>query len=200
MYRNVVLSSDNRNLLQFQSLEPFIRDDRLFRYKIHLDGEIFDRILSLAFSLVDIFNRAEYRVKQREILYRSFEVLLRTIILEYEKLYPEYRPRHNFIKVIIDYISRNLTEKINLDSLAAITGLTKQYISSAFKEKLKISIIDYINNEKIQYACNLLDSTDKSIYEIMSQSGFNSVSNFIFCFKKHMNTTPGRYRNKSWKK
>ena len=56
--------------------------------------------------------------------------------------------------------------------------------------------MDYLMEMRIQYAQDLLVSTDASVMEIATQAGYYSVSSFSKRFKQITNLTPKEYRQK----
>lgn len=100
---------------------------------------------------------------------------------------------------IRSYINHHLFEKIVISDIAEYTGLTPNYMSNLFKDRMGISIHNYIQKEKIGIACNMLMHTDMSISDIAVYLGFKSQSNFGAVFKKWQHLTPTEYRDKSYR-
>lgn len=94
----------------------------------------------------------------------------------------------------IDYIYDNLHEKISLDDLASIAGLSTSYISKLFHSEVGITIAQYIQNKKIEVARNLLMFTEYSTSDIANYLQFSSESYFIAVFKKTCGITPKKFR------
>ena len=55
--------------------------------------------------------------------------------------------------------------------------------------------LDFINSTRIEKACTLLKSTEKSILSISEQVGYHSISSFNRYFIKVMGVSPRAYRN-----
>ena len=97
---------------------------------------------------------------------------------------------------IKEYMNNNYTRnELSLIEMADYFDITPQYLSNYFKNKEGENIIDYITNLRIQKAKNLLENTDLTIKEIISQIGYLDASSFNRKFKKLTGYTPGEYRS-----
>lgn len=99
------------------------------------------------------------------------------------------------IKKILSYCIEHYTEPLTLESLAKELYLNKYYISHIFKERMNTSYKDFINQLRIERACDLLKE-DVSITEVAYASGFSSVRTFNRAFFKYMDMTPRDYMKK----
>ena len=57
-----------------------------------------------------------------------------------------------------------------------------------------VTIFEYLNQIKIELACNLLMDNELSIIEIGFDSGFNNLSHFNKQFKRIIGMPPSQYR------
>lgn len=99
------------------------------------------------------------------------------------------------VTACIEYIYAHIKERITIEDLAAHTNLSTSYLSRLFKEEVGISISDYIREQKIEKAQNLLKYCDYSLIEITNYLSFSSQSHFIQLFKKLVGMTPKKYRD-----
>ena len=95
---------------------------------------------------------------------------------------------------IILYCTQNFTRELSLDDMADEMHLSKYHISHLLNDKLGISFNGYINMLRINYSCEMLRKTDKSIADISEESGFGSIRTFNRVFSQVMNMTPCDYR------
>lgn len=93
---------------------------------------------------------------------------------------------------ILDYIDSHLTEKLSLDHLATHFFTSKYTICHIFKRKTGLTLVTYINMNRIRLSCMLLKQ-GKSVQEAAFQSGFLSSEHFIRVFTNYVGTTPGKY-------
>ena len=101
------------------------------------------------------------------------------------------------IPTILDFIENNLTETITLDKLSAISGLSKKYLCRIFKEYASVTIVDYINELRIENACYEMSVQGKNVTQAALESGFNDLSYFCKIFKKYKGITPKEYQKNS---
>lgn len=103
--------------------------------------------------------------------------------------------KQDLAKVIATYVYENISDnQLSIMSVAEQFGLSTSYVSRVFKEKYNITILEYINKNRISLAKQLLTETDKTIETIVTEVGYFDTSSFIRKFKKVVGTTPGEYR------
>ena len=96
---------------------------------------------------------------------------------------------------IVEYIKHHINDPmLSVDSIAEYVSLSPQYMRIIFKEGMRTSIINYIINERIIKAKELLRETDLNVVEIGERCGFNTKSNFFATFKRETGMTPSQYR------
>lgn len=95
------------------------------------------------------------------------------------------------------YIYHHLHFDITLKDLAAYVHLSPRYLSHIFKEEVGISVVDYIQLERVEEAKKLLRFSSYSFAEISRFLNFASQSYFIKIFQKHTGLTPLQYRKQS---
>lgn len=101
---------------------------------------------------------------------------------------------HVVVKAV-DFISRNLHNDINIADICSNCGVSESYLRIRFKHDVGKSIVEYINEQKIEEAKMLLKYTDYSLMEISEYLSFSSQSYFTTVFKKNCGQTPAEYKN-----
>ncbi|MBH0230694.1 AraC family transcriptional regulator [Halobacillus yeomjeoni] len=94
------------------------------------------------------------------------------------------------------YILNNLTEELTLKDIAADLNVHPNYLSGIFTKETGISISQFINEQRVNEAKELLSITDYSLMEISILLGYNSQSYFTRVFKKHTGIGPKEFRKK----
>jgi len=100
------------------------------------------------------------------------------------------------INKILNFIEMNYANKITLDDISQLIGMSPSATSRFFKTKTKNNFNYYLTNHRIGKAAQMLTETEKFISEICYSCGFNNISNFNMVFKKKKNCTPNEYRMK----
>lgn len=95
---------------------------------------------------------------------------------------------------VTNYIKKNCSEKLTLDTLAREVYLSKSYLSSIFKDETGVSLTDYITNVRIEKSKKLLTGEGIAISEIALMCGFKDQSYFSKVFKKETGISPKKYR------
>ena len=95
---------------------------------------------------------------------------------------------------VCKYIDMNYRNDITLDDMASYANINKYYMTRTFKSVLGYPPIQYLIRRRIGEAQFLLVETEKSVSEIATEVGFNTLSHFSSTFSKVLSTTPGKYR------
>ena len=81
-----------------------------------------------------------------------------------------------------------------INDLSRITGLNEKKLQFGFKEVYNQTIYGCLFEHKMDLARRLLLDTEKTIYEIALECGYEHVSHFTTAFKKRFGITPGGIR------
>ncbi len=112
-----------------------------------------------------------------------------------DELTTQNKGEERTIRVTIAYIQKHYSDSgLNLDSLCHFTGYSKSYLCTVFKRMTGISINTYINKCRIDTACHLLMTTDKTLEQIADEVGFANQRYFCQVFKTYMKQTPKKFR------
>jgi len=98
------------------------------------------------------------------------------------------------IKKVLQYIDAHVREKIEIDTLAQLSGWHKQYFIRVFQRATKLTPYQYILNQKVEKAAVMITTTESTFSNIAFEYGFLSYGNFNRAFKKVKGVTPERYR------
>ena len=104
------------------------------------------------------------------------------------------RPHNETVERICAYLAANYQQKFSLTEVAAKFYLSPYYLSRLFRRVTGQSIVDYINNRRIEAAQKLLENTELSISAVAEQTGFASAAHFRRVFREVMGTGPLQYR------
>lgn len=101
------------------------------------------------------------------------------------------------IKEILQYIQKNYSQNITLESLSQQFSLSSEHISRIFKKETGFNFIEYLTTIRMHEAEQLLLSdTKKSIADIAFQCGFNDSNYFSERFKQFNKVSPSQFRKK----
>ncbi|NJM96148.1 MAG: helix-turn-helix transcriptional regulator [Phormidesmis sp. RL_2_1] len=99
------------------------------------------------------------------------------------------------LRQILDYIDVHLDQEIKLADLAQLLDISQFHFSRLFKQSLGISPYQYLLQQRVECAKQLLKNTDRLITDIALACGFNSHSHLSKQFKQLTGMTPKAYRS-----
>jgi two-component system response regulator YesN len=97
---------------------------------------------------------------------------------------------------ITEILQENVENKITLDRLAQEVNMNVNYLCRVFKQDTGRSIVQYMNELKINKAIELLKLPDTRIKEVASQVGIDDPFYFNRVFKKIVGLSPSDFRKK----
>ena len=110
-----------------------------------------------------------------------------------------YRPKSSNQRVIeetVQYIKNNISDELSLEILSERVNFSKVYFHRLFRSSTGKKLREYIEEQRIKAAIELLTSTDKTLAQIAYECGFSSQSYFSYAFKKKNGSTPREYAKK----
>ena len=96
-----------------------------------------------------------------------------------------------YLKQVLEYIRRDYTKHLNLDTIGREIGLSGGYLSRKIKALTGLSFLDILQRHRIEVAQDLMKH-DKSLkyYEIAEKVGFSSYKRFSGVFRNICGYTP----------
>ena len=101
----------------------------------------------------------------------------------------------NKLKQVIEYIHINYTQPISLQTLSEICFMSPNYFCHYFKQEIGKTPIGFINEYRIEKACEMLSESKAPISEIALSVGFDNFSYFIRKFREYKRVAPKKYRS-----
>ncbi len=98
------------------------------------------------------------------------------------------------INHVLTFIGKNLSQELREADLAALAGQSVSAFSRYFRRHTGVPFVQYVNQLRIDLACQLLLSDELSITGICYQVGFNNLSNFNRQFLQIKGMSPSRWR------
>ncbi len=98
------------------------------------------------------------------------------------------------LRQVLDYIDTHLDGNIKLADLARLLDISQFHFSHLFKQSIGMSPYQYLIQQRIERAKQLLKHTDRLIVDIALECGFNSHSHLSKQFRQFTGMTPKAYR------
>ncbi|GAA0890832.1 helix-turn-helix domain-containing protein [Fulvivirga kasyanovii] len=95
-----------------------------------------------------------------------------------------------------EYIEKNYQEKIAIDDLVSILGVSRRSFERRFKKATNNTIAEYMQRVKVEAAKRDFELSRKNINEVMYDVGYSDSKAFRNLFKRLTGLTPVEYRNK----
>ena len=89
---------------------------------------------------------------------------------------------------------------LDVNVLAQLYDMSPVYLGRLYLERTGMKITEYIQENRIRFACSELRYSYKSIKEIAMLSGYRDAGYFNKVFRRKMNMTPVEYRERYWEK
>lgn len=98
------------------------------------------------------------------------------------------------VDAVIDAIHEFSNKEISLKTLASQLNMHPSYLGNIFHQQTGYYFNDYLNEERLKYAAELMKETGLKMKEIVDQSGFSSQTYFNRLFKRKYGTSPLAWR------
>lgn len=94
------------------------------------------------------------------------------------------------------YIDTHYRENLTLKGIAKEFYMNPVYMGQLFKNTFGMYFKEYFLQVRMNEAKRLLRQTDRKVYEIAEDVGFNNADYFVTQFEKLIGVSPSKYRNK----
>lgn len=173
------------------------KTDELSSWNIQLDDYFLSNNKSLASATNNIMRIAMEDNTQKDILadFAIKELLIKLMQTQARNIVERnVINHHSRLHFVVDYIKNNLHQKLSIESISKLAYVSKTGFFKMFKEEFGISPNDFIINERIKKAKQLL-GLKNSIKEVADLTGFSDTNYFTRVFKQLVGITPKLYQN-----
>ena len=148
---------------------------------------------NLGYALKDLITYLQKENTQKDYL---ASILFQRMLLELAYCVNENKQCTGmyYLRKACSYIEENLCETLKVPEIAAYTGINKSYLQLLFSRFLHCTIIDYVNQRRMERAVFYLTNSTSSITDIAFAIGYNSRQHFAHTFEKYYQMSPLKYR------
>lgn len=100
------------------------------------------------------------------------------------------------LTAVFHYIDLHLSENITLTEAADIGCMSVPSLCKKFKEKTGMTMVQYMNEKRIERAKFLLKNQKNTLEQVAEQTGFSNANYLVRVFKKVTGQTVSEYRKK----
>ena len=97
------------------------------------------------------------------------------------------------LKTVLDYIHLHYADALSIKELAAQCYFSEYYFMRFFKKHMHMTVIEYLNNLRMEKAVELFEQGYTSIIEVSMSVGFHSLSYFHKVFREKFSITPKQF-------
>jgi AraC family transcriptional regulator len=98
------------------------------------------------------------------------------------------------LRRVKEFINANLDEDLGLAEISAVADLSQFHFARAFRKSTGLTPQQFLMQQRIERAKELLSTDDLPIVEVSLRTGFKNQSHFTSLFRKFTNLTPKVWR------
>lgn len=98
------------------------------------------------------------------------------------------------VTTLIDHVSQTHHRPLEASELARAVGLSVDRLAHLVRDRLGVSLMEYVTRFRVEVARHLIAVTDLPLEEIADRAGFASASHLSRVFLHHTGHRPGAYR------
>ena len=191
---------DGAHSLEYEYLIPFLEWGTNFQNKISRQGIYTERMFQI---LQEMEEEYEGRTEGWKLMIKADILRLLTVLVRH---YQTGEPQRESLSVrkkqmkrlenALVYIKENFDKKITLEEAASMAYMSPNYFSAYFKRVTGKNLREYLVEQRVLKAAELLKNSSLNLMEIEQECGFTNTSNFYRLFKKQMGISPGEMRKK----
>ena len=94
----------------------------------------------------------------------------------------------------MEFMHEHLAQDVRLEQIAEVLNLSAFHFAHQFRNSTGQTPYQYLLDQRMDYAKDLLQSTEFSVQAIGALTGFRSPTNFVRAFRERVGATPGEWR------
>ena len=175
-------------------LAPRSPGPRAFKERLHLSAVEMEPVSALISSMKTEFDG---RAEGWRTVVRSQFLLLATHL---SRLYGRHKQRQLTPLVrmarVVSHVRREFHQPLRVEDLAAMACLSVSQFQRRFKSIYQTTPIKFINQVRLQAACDQLRDPNRQVTQVAMECGFASGAFFSSQFKATMGESPSAYRRR----
>ena len=98
------------------------------------------------------------------------------------------------LQLLLDHLHTHYSSPLSLTELSARIPMSRENCCRFFRQMTGRTISGYLNDYRISRGTHLLNTTDLTVSDIASMTGFSSASRFAAAFRTKTGLSPSEYR------
>ena len=99
------------------------------------------------------------------------------------------------VRDLLSWLRDHLTDDLSVAALARQINLSERQFTRVFKAEVGATAADHVEAVRLESACRLLETTNRTIEQIAKTCGFGTPETMNRTFRRRLNTTPGDHRH-----
>jgi len=99
------------------------------------------------------------------------------------------------IRNLLAWIRDHLTDDLTLPALARQASVSERQLTRVFKAQVGTTAASHVEAVRLDSACRLLETTNRTIEQIAKACGFGTPESMNRAFQRRLSTTPGAHRH-----
>lgn len=143
---------------------------------------------------VDNFNTFQ----QEDLLEKKIKI--RTFLLD---VFTKYFVKQNnnaesevptWLENVCEQMKKTENFTVGIKRMVELSGKTQEHLARSMQKFYRVTLSEYINDLRLNYAVNLISSTNFKVTEICYEAGFGNISTFYSLFKAKHGISPKKFR------
>lgn len=147
----------------------------------------------LMMLLLEVYCNREVAVKAAKIFSVDMD---RSCQLYFGSFMPMEDHSDELVKHAQNEIKKNYSTASTIEEIISEVPASRRNLVRRFKQVTGVTPIEYLQKTRIEAAKQLLETSKRSVTEVMLESGYNDSKIFRSVFKKNVGMTPKMYREK----
>lgn len=171
-----------------QYLTGWLEDHLMDEYRFY-SGKVVDKLDAVRISLLSCLEKKKEREADQAVVDKQ------AIKDEVKTLNPKEEQQKKLKKEILAYLEGHYRdEDLSQTSVADAFQITNYTLSRMFKNQVGVGFTEYVNSKRLEYAKELLLTTNYSVREISVMVGFANDNYFSRIFKATVGMSPTAFR------
>ena len=171
---------------------------KMFSSDYHLEEKIPFYAYRASRHIRSIVAELEQEYFRKDVNYQwDIKLNLLHLLIHFQRFRDSEEPESAHEQVVASIrrmIETDFRRPFQLSDLSKRFGLSRQHLCHLYKKSTERTIIEDVNEHRLDYAAELLWNSAKQISEICYECGFNDLSYFYRIFKQRFGCNPGSFR------
>lgn len=134
--------------------------------------------------------------KDKKQLKLHVRMLLAEIFTNYFSHYEssEKNTMPRWLKNLADTMKKPENFMYGAEKMTELSGKSREHLARSVKKHFGVTLSEFINDLRMNYAANLLINTNFSVLDVCFECGFQNVSWFYSVFENKYGVSPGTFR------